>query len=116
MRRPITPGTASWDAATSHAGIAAPGNTTAFFASGSDGDRIAVDTFWSLRNPGPPWYLLCRPSLSHCTTAFLPWLESMQMQPTTPPGSTASCAAQRAPEQARQTLLGHLKQKGYQTP
>lgn len=116
MRRPITPGTASWDAATSHAGIAAPGNSNAFFASGSGGDRIAVDTFWSLRNPGPPWYSLRRPSLSHCTQAFLPWLDSVERQQTTSPGSTASCAERLAPEQARQTLYGHLKQKGYQTP
>ena len=69
-----------------------------------------------MRNPEPPWYSLGRISLIHCDQAFLLWLESMKIEAAAVPGSTAGCEERLSPEQARQVLMGHLKEKGYETP
>ena len=86
------------------------------FASGSHGDKVVDGNFWSVRNPQPPWYSMGRISLIHCDQAFLLWLASMKMEARTVPGSTAGCDEHLTPEQARAILLGHLKEKGYETP
>jgi hypothetical protein len=86
------------------------------FASGSYGDKTADGNFWSVRNPEPPWYSLGRISLVHCDQAFLLWLAPMKIEAAAVPGSTAGCEEQLSPEQAREVLLGHLKEKGYETP
>jgi len=86
------------------------------FASGSHGNKAVDGNFWSVRNPEPPWYSLGRLSLVHCDQAFLLWLETMQMEERTVPGSTASCDERLSQDQARDILLGHLNEKGYQLP
>jgi len=86
------------------------------FASGSRGDKVVEGNFWSVHNPQPPWYSMGRISLVHCDQAFLLWLASMKMEARTVPGSTAGCDERLTPEQAHEILLGHLKEKGYETP
>jgi arylsulfatase A-like enzyme len=86
------------------------------FASGSRGDKVAEGNFWSVRNPQAPWYSMGRISLIHCEQAFLLWLDSMEMEVGTVPDSTAVCERRLTPEQAREILLGHLEEKGYEIP
>jgi arylsulfatase A-like enzyme len=83
------------------------------FATGSHGDKAVEGNFWAVQNPEPPWYSLGRLSLIHCDQAFLLWLETMEIQTRDVPGSTASCDERLSLEQAREILLGHLRERGY---
>lgn len=83
------------------------------FASGSRSDRTADGNFWSVQNPGPPWFSLGRLFLVHCDQGFILHLDSMEIEAGRVSGSTAACARQITPEQARQMMLAHLQEKGY---
>jgi arylsulfatase A-like enzyme len=83
------------------------------FASGSHGDKSAEGNFWSVKNPGPPWYSLGRLFLVYCSQAFILHLGSMDIEAGAVGGSTASCEDRLSPEEAREIMLTHLKDRGY---
>ena len=83
------------------------------YASGSHGDKSAEGNFWSVKNPGPPWYSLGRLFLVYCSQAFILYLDSMDIDAGAVAGSTASCEERLSPEEAREMMLAHLKDKGY---
>jgi hypothetical protein len=64
-------------------------------------------------NPVPPWYSLGRLFLVHCDQGFILHLDSMQIEAGHVRGSSATCEKQLSPDQAREMLLAHLKEKGY---
>jgi arylsulfatase A-like enzyme len=83
------------------------------FASGSRKNKTADGNFWSVQNPGPPWFSLGRLFLVHCDQGFILRLDSMKIEAGRVAGSTAACARQLAPDQAREMMLAHLQEKGY---
>lgn len=88
-------------------------NLRPVFASGSRGEKAVEGNFWSVTNPVPPWYSLGRMFLVYCDQGFILRLDSMQIEADAVSGSTASCKEQLSPDEAREMLLEHLKDKGY---
>ena len=91
-----------------------PGNhERLIFASGSHPDKAANGNFWSVQNPGPPWFTLGRLFLVHCDQGFTLHVDSMEMETVVIAGSTAYCERQLSVDEAREIMLAHLQDKGY---
>ncbi len=83
------------------------------FASGSQSEKTADGHFWSVNNPRPPWYSLGRLFLISCDQGFMLRLPSMEVSAVEIAGSSAGCGKALSPGEAREIMLGHLREKGY---
>jgi len=83
------------------------------FASGSNSEKSAEGNFWSVRNPHPPWYSLGKLTLVHCDQGYILQLDTLEVTAGPIAGSTAPCEDRLSPAQARDIMLGQLKEKGY---
>jgi arylsulfatase A-like enzyme len=83
------------------------------FANGSQADKAAEDDRWSVRNPQPPWYSLGRQYLIKCDQGFKLLLNTMELSTMRIAGSTLDCDETLSDSEAREIMLGHLREKGY---
>ena len=89
-------------------------NARPIFATGASGPKSADGIFWSVINQKAPWYSLGRLFLVNCNQGFDLHTVDMELQEREVEGSTLSCADKMSSDDARQLMLAHLQERGYE--
>ncbi len=84
------------------------------FATGATQSKSADGIFWSVTSLQAPWYSLGKLFLVSCKQGFKLNIEDMDLQENEIAGSNLSCADKLSLKDARQLMLAHLQERGYQ--
>ena len=84
------------------------------FATGATQSKSADGIFWSVTSLQAPWFSLGKLFLVRCKQGFKLNIEDMDLQENEIAGSNLSCADKLSLKDARQLMLAHLQERGYQ--
>ncbi len=90
-------------------------NNRLIFATGANSSKSADGIFWSVSSPQAPWYSLGRLFLVKCNQGFNLHMVDMELKEKEIEGSTLGCTDKISSDDARQMMLAHLQERGYET-